>query len=85
VRTETLARKYVGDGWETVARLCGWDVVDMRGAGEVGLIRNMPRQRVRLMSSSEGLVKRRGLNYSLVGKLLVGRGNDAQSWRRFPL
>lgn len=37
------------------------------------------------MSSCEGLVERGGLNHSLVGKLLVRGGDDAQSWRRLPL
>jgi hypothetical protein len=86
VRTETFTSKNVGDGWEAIACLCGWDMVDMRGAGEVGwLVCNMPRERMRLMSSCERLVKGRGLNYPFVCELLVGRCNNAQSRRRFPL
>ena len=30
VHAETVGSKYVGYGWESVACLCGWNVVDVR-------------------------------------------------------
>ena len=42
------------------------------------MIGDMARHRVWLVSSCEGLVEGGGLYHSLVGKLLVRRGHDAE-------
>lgn len=85
VGAEALPREHVRDGRQAVGRLVRRDVVDVRGVREVRvLVGDVARQRVRLVPSCEGLVEGGGLDDPLVRKLLVGRGHDAESRRRFP-
>jgi hypothetical protein len=74
----------IGNWRETVGRLISGEVMDVRGARQVGsLVGEMSRQGLRVMSTGEGLAQGRRLNNPLVGKLLVGRRYDAQSWWGF--
>lgn len=79
---ETLA-KDVANGRQPVVGLVGGDVVDVRSARQVrGLIGNVTGHRCWVLSAGKAVAKRRGLDDSLVGELLVGGRNDGQAWRR---
>lgn len=48
------------------------------------MIRHVPGQWLWLMTTGKGLVQWSRLNDALMRKLLVGRGHDAETGRRFP-
>lgn len=79
---ETLA-EHIVNGWQAIICLISGDVVDVGGVGELGrLVGNVPRQRVRVVHASEGLVEGSGLYYALIGKMLVRRRDDGEAWGR---
>lgn len=82
---ETIGSKDVRDWGQSVARLRGRDVVDVRGVGEVGrLVGHMAGHGLWLMPAGEALIERCGLDDSFVGELLMGGGHNGQSiWRPF--
>jgi len=56
--------------------------VDMRSTRQVGwLVGDMSSHRSRVLSSSEAVTKRRRLNDSLIGELLMRRSNDGEARR----
>lgn len=56
--------------------------MDVRGAGQVrGLVGDMSGHGSRVLSTSEAVTKRRRLDNSLVGELLVRGSNNREAWR----
>ena len=56
--------------------------MDMRSTRQVGwLVGDMSGHRSRMLSSSEAVTKRRRLNDSFIGKLLMRRSNDGEARR----
>lgn len=77
VDPQAFTGENVRNRWQGVVGLGCWDVVDVRGVGEVrGLVGNMSCHWMGLMPASKALVKGCGLDDSLVGKLLVRRRYD---------
>lgn len=77
--SQVLRGEDIGNGREAVVGLCGRDMVNVGGAGEIrARVRDVTREGERLVTAGEGLVQGSGLNDSLVGKLFVGRSDDAQ-------
>lgn len=83
VLSQVFSCEDIRDGREAVRGLVRGYVVDMRRIRQVrGLVLDVSRQRMRLVTARERLVQRRRLNDALVGELLMRGRHDAKSRRR---
>lgn len=81
--TGEVVAEYVSDGRQSVGRLGGWHVVDMRGVGQLRrAVLDVPGQRVGVVDAAERLAQGRRLNHPLVGEVLVRGSNNRQARRR---
>jgi hypothetical protein len=74
--------KDIADRWQSVGCWISRNVVDMRSVGQVRwLVGDVSGHRSRMLSPSKAVPKRRRLDNSLIGKLLMRRSNDRKARR----
>lgn len=79
---KAIVCKDVRNGRKTVVGLCRWNVVNVAGLAQAaGAMLRMASVWITGTKSGERLVKRRGLDNSVVGKLFCGRRIDRQTRR----